>query len=349
MKKITLSNEYLSAFTMQLSLLIHAGINLADGIHLLAEDEGSESVKQLLVTLGEKMDDGMQLSEAMAQTGVFPEYMVHMARTGEQTGRTEEAFRSMAEHYESQRQLSDRIKSAILYPVVLLILMLIIIGILLVRVLPIFHTVYQQLGGSLTGVAAGLLGVGEGLKASLPIIGILMGVIILFGFIMMFSNGMRAKVVKQYKKFFGSKGISRKIGTARFASAMSMGMMSGLPMEEALKMAMSFYEESPKVKAIYEDCLNRLHSGEPLADALRQSGVFASLYCRMLAVGIRSGAGDVVMEEIAERLQEDAQSAIEDTVAKIEPTIVIVTSIMVGIILLAVMLPLMNIMVTIGV
>lgn len=348
MKKFTMSNDYLSAFCLQLSLLIHAGIGIADGLHLLEEDEKNPRIKKLLGSMADEIDDGCQLSEAMKHSEAFPSYVVNMTATGEQTGRTEAAFRALTEHYEGQRQLGERIRNAIVYPVLLLVLMLIIIMVLLIKVLPIFNTVYKQLGGSMTGVAAGLLKVGQGIQNVLPIILVVVAVLVVLSCVLFFSSTVRKQVLRVYKCAFGERGITHKVGMARFASALAMGMMSGLPMEEALKAAMNFHEDSPKTKKKYEECLAKLEEGSPLADALRDAKIFAPMYCRMIALGVRSGAGDTIMEEIATRLEDDATRAIDEKVARIEPTIVIFTSIIVGIILLSVMIPLMNIMSTIG-
>ena len=348
MKKILLSNEYLSAFTLQISLLLHAGIPIGDGLHMLAEDEEDSDAKELLISLGEKVDDGVQLSDAMTESGCFPDYVIHMTKTGEETGRTEAAFKALANHYESQRQLSERIRSAVLYPVVLLILMLLIIGILLIRVLPIFNDVYKQLGGSMTGMAAGMLHLGNALRAALPVIGVVAAIFVVFVLILIFSDKLRGRLMGAFKKRFGDRGMIRKVGMARFASALSMGMMSGLSMEDAMRTAMNFHEDSEKVKAGYEKCLQLLEAGEPLADALKSTQIFAPIYCRMISLGVKSGAGDEIMEEVSRRLEDDANRVIEGAVSKIEPTIVIATSIMVGVILLSVMIPLMNIMSTIG-
>lgn len=348
MKKMNLSNDYLSAFCLQISLLLHAGISIGDGLHMLAEDEEDPKVKELLTSLSEQVDDGYQISEVMEKSGCFPDYVVFMARTGEETGRTESAFKALSDYYEEQRRLSERIRSALLYPVILLILMLLIIGVLLIRVLPIFHTVYKQLGGSMTGIAAGLLQLGNVLRAALPVIGIVMGIAVALVLVLYFSDSLRGKLTGWIKRRMGDKGLFRKIGMARFASALSMGMMSGLAIEDAMRTAMGFQEESEKVKAGYEQCLESLEQGEPLAESLKKAEVFPALYCRMLSLGVKSGAGDDIMVEIARRLDDDATSSIDGAVGKIEPTIVIVTSIMVGVILLSVMIPLMNIMASIG-
>ncbi|MDD6482743.1 MAG: type II secretion system F family protein [Lachnospiraceae bacterium] len=348
MKKMNLSNDYLSAFCLQVSLLLHAGISIGDGLQMLAEDEEDAQAKKLLLGMSEQVDNGLQMSDAMEQSGCFPDYVVYMARTGEETGRTEAAFKALADYYERQRQLSERIRSAILYPVILLILMLLIIGILLVRVLPIFDTVYRQLGGSMTGMAAGLLRFGEVLSSALPVLGIVMGIFAVAVLVLYFSDGLRAKLTGWLKSCFGDRGVFRKVGMARFASALSMGMMSGLAIEDAMRTAMDFHEDSRKVRAGYEQCLENLEQGEPLADSLKKADIFPAMYCRMISLGVKSGAGDDIMVEIAGRLEEDAERTIDGAVSRIEPTIVIITSILVGVILLSVMIPLMNIMASIG-
>lgn len=348
MKKLTLSREYLAAFALQMAFLIHAGINMADGIHLLAEDEKSARVKKLLEDIAGQMDDGVPLSDAMRNSGGFPDYVINMTITGEITGRIETAFQAMAEHYETQRQFNQRIRSAVLYPMVLMMLMIIIIGILLIKVIPIFESVYRQLGGRLEGIGAGLFKLGQALNTALPTIGVIALLLLALGLLIWYSPSFRYRLVRGYKRVFGEYGITRKVGMARFASALSMGMLSGLPIEEAMRMAMNFHEESPGIKQRYEECLQKLENGNPLAEALNESKIFSPLYCRMLAIGVKSGAGDSVMAEIAKRLETDAMQAIDEKVARIEPTIVIFTSVIVGVILLSVMLPLLNIMSTIA-
>ena len=348
MKKITLSNEYISAFCLQISLLIHAGIGMSDGMHLLAEDEQNSSLKEHLLQMSGSLDEGKQLSEAMKETWAFPDYVIHMAETGERTGRTEKAFRSMAEYYEGQRQLQDRIKSAVAYPSVLLVLVLIIIGILLIRILPIFNQVYEQLGGNMDGLAGGLLVFGRMLEGALPVIAVVLAAVFLVAVVVRCHAGLREKVSELFLRLTGNFDVAKKISTSRFVSALSMGMMSGLVTEEALELAASFQEKQPKAKQKFERCRVLLEEGSTLPQALKDTGLLEPVYCRMLALGEKSGTADSVVEEISRRLEEDARSAIEKLVGKVEPAIVITTSLLVGIILLAVMLPLMNIMASIG-
>jgi len=234
------------------------------------------------------------------------------------------------------------------YSSVLLVLVLIIIGILLIRILPIFNQVYEQLGGNMDGLAGGLLVFGRMLEGALPVIAVVLAAVFLVAVVVRCHAGLREKVSELFLRLTGNFDVAKKISTSRFVSALSMGMMSGLVMEEALELAASFQEKQPKAKQKFERCRVLLEEGSTLPQALKDTGLLEPVYCRMLALGEKSGTADSVVEEISRRLEEDARSAIEKLVGKVEPAIVITTSLLVGIILLAVMLPLMNIMASIG-
>ena len=154
--------------------------------------------------------------------------------------------------------------------------------------------------------------------------------------------------MKLYKKVFGGHGIVRRMGEARFASAMAMGMMSGLNTEDAFRTAMLFQDVNPKTKKRYEKCLEMLEVGEPMAKSFRENEVLEASFCRILDLGAKSGTSDTAMAEISRRMDDRVQLEIARKVGKIEPTIVIITSILVGIVLITVMLPLIHIMSSIG-
>ena len=348
MKKRMLSNEYVSSFCLEMSLLLHAGIGTEDGLYLLIEDETVRSRKKMLEGLAEMVSLGRPFSEALRESGVFPEYVSNMVETGEQTGRLEQSFQSLSTYYDRQSQLSAQIRSALMYPMILLVLMLVIIVVLLVKVLPVFNQVYEQLGGSLSGTARALLRIGEILGRFMPVLCIAFFVLVLLAAAVAGSSILRGALLGAYKKLFGNFGITRQLCETRFAAAMSMGMMSGLNTEEAFRTAMLFQNPTRKAKKRYEACLEMLEMGEPLADCFKKNRILDASYCRILDLGAKSGTSDTAMEEIARRMDDSAQLAIERKVGRIEPTIVILTSALVGIILVAVMLPLINIMSSIG-
>jgi len=347
MKTIKLTNGEISSLCMELSLLLHSGITVADGLHILLEDTPADR-RALLEGMAEKTDAGEPLSAAMRASNAFPDYVSGLTEVGEQSGRPEEALRALSQYYDSRERLDLRIRSALLYPSVLMLLMLVVIVVLLTRVLPVFNDVFSSLGGQLTGLAGGLLSLGRGLDAAMPVLCAVLCAAVVFLTAFAASNGFRDRILAGWRRRHGGRGLSRMIDAARFAQALSMGLLSGMPMEDALRLAASFHADNPAAAKRYADCQARLEKSDNLADALRESGVLSPAYSRMLALGIRSGTGDTVMQEIARRMEEESETAVEARVGRVEPTLVIVTSLLVGVILLSVMLPLMNIMTAIG-
>lgn len=348
MSKKMLTNSEISAFCLGLSLLIHSGVGVGDGLALLAEEETDGEYRDMLKELSESADSGVSLAEAVKTSGRFPGYVCGLLEVGEKSGRTEEALSALARYYEDRARLDHQIKTALLYPAILLVIMLAVIAVLLIRVLPVFNEVYAYLGASLTGIAGGLLSLGRALDAAMPVLLVILGVVVVLIILFAAVPAFREKLTGFWRRRMGDKGVSKKINTACFAQSLSMGLSSGLPLEEALSLAGSLLDDVPAAKARCEDCQKRIESGESLSAAMKASGALPNTECRLLELGLRSGTGDAAMEQIARRLSEESEIALEESVARVEPALVMVTSALVGIILLAVMLPLMNIMTSIG-
>lgn len=347
MKRNSISNEELAALCLELSMLFHAGVGTGDALTLLAE-ESAPADQAMLSAMADQVDCGSALSAAMREAGCFPAYVCGLVEVGERSGRLEEALAALSRYYESRVRLDRRVKSALLYPAVMMLLMLVVIAVLLVRVLPIFDDVYASLGGQLTGVAGGLLSLGRWLDGAMPVLWVLLALAAVFlaGFSAIPS--FREKLTALWRGRRGDKGISRRMNDARLAQALAMGMASGMPLEEAVELAAGLMADIPQAKERCLDCRNRLDRGERVSGAMRDSGLLPAGSCRLLELGQRGGTGDAAMEKIAADLSEESEAALEERVSRVEPALVLVCSILVGLILLSVMLPLMHIMSAIG-
>ena len=341
--KQRISNEEIASLCLELSMLLHAGVNTGDALSLLSE-EGDQ--KGMLAAMAEQVDGGSTLSAALRESGAFPIYVCGLVEVGERTGRTEEALASLSRYYEDRVRLSRRVRSALLYPAVMLALMLVVIGVLLVRVLPIFDDVYASLGGRLTGVAAGLLTLGRWLEGAMPVLFVILAAAAVLVGLFAAVPSFRGALTSAWQKSHGDKGVARKLNNARLAQALAMGMASGLPVEEAVALAAGLMEGGAKERC--QSCQTRLEDGESLGDALKNSGLLPARQSRLLELGQRSGAGDASMEKIARDLSEEGEAALDALVSRVEPALVLVCSVLVGLILLSVMLPLMHIMSAIG-
>lgn len=346
-KKRLMASEEISSLCMELALFVHSGLEIGDSLYLLAEDATGES-RATLNALAAAIDGGSPFSEAMRESGVFPDYVCVLTAVGERAGRPEESLRALSAYYEGRARLEARVRSALLYPSSLLLLMLVVIAVLLVKVLPVFDTVFASLGGRMTGLAGWLLALRRVLDDILPALWVALAACVAFLTAFAASGTMRASLLNWLGNRDGERGISGMLFRTHFAQMLAMGMQSGLPIEEVLEMASSFHKGNPTAALRYHDCRSRLNQGAGLAEALRESRLLPAAYCRILALGIRGGSGDAVMGEISRRMEEQCEEAIDAKVGRIEPAMVIATSVLVGVILLSAMVPLMNILSAIG-
>lgn len=345
MKQLT--NQEISSFCEQMEWLIHSGVDVSEALHLTAEETEGE-LQPLLLQAADRAAEGIAAAEALKETGCFPVYLSASLAAGEKTGRLEESLRALKLYYEEKERTSRRIRSALLQPAFLLLLLLVVLGVLLTRVIPTFQSVYASLGGTMTGMAGGLLAVGLWMRKWIWVFYGLFGFIVLFAILFSVCAPFREKVAGLLKKWGGDRGVMRKENDAAIAQVMAMGLGSGLLLEDTMGLAAEVMAEMPEAQKRCLRCKEALVSGSPLLDALKESEILPQSSCRLLSVGLQGGNGDVVMREIAEKLSEEAEEALANKVDKVEPALVLTVSVLVGMVLLLVMMPLMNIMETIG-
>ena len=348
MKSYSLPPMALADLSQQLALLLHAGVGLADSLHFLADQESDPQIHSMLSTAASQVGMGSALWTVFEQAQCFPSHAVHLLHVGEESGRLEETLTALFHYYEEKELRQRQLRSALTYPAILILTMLVVIVVLLSQVLPVFQQVYASLGGSLTGIAAGFLSIGNGLQVLLPYLAAAMAVLILAGILCYTLPALQIRCQRLWHKTMGDRGILRKQYEAHFAQALSMAYSSGMPLEDGIALASTLLEDSPQAKQRCESCLSLLEEGKDLAAALQETQLLPATACRILALGLQAGTGDVALEEISRRLTREAQEALEQKMSLIEPALVMITSLLVGAILLSVMLPLMNIMKAIG-
>ncbi|MBQ5386962.1 MAG: type II secretion system F family protein, partial [Lachnospiraceae bacterium] len=137
-----LDNNELSYFCGQMALILKSGISALEGIDMMKDDNSSEEDKAILDNIKNDMIQNGSLFQSMENTGLFPNYMLHMVRIGEQTGNLDEVMHSLQEHYEREESIRVSIQNALIYPFIMAGMIIVVILILLVRVMPIFNQVF---------------------------------------------------------------------------------------------------------------------------------------------------------------------------------------------------------------
>lgn len=341
MKYKKLSTSYISSFCMELYLIMQAGIPLPEGMEMLSQSESDGDIRQMLTGVTDTLVGGEPLYIALEGAQSFPRYMVDMIRVGEETGNLDRGLKGLATYYDRQEQLENSVRRAVLYPAILLTMLMLVLGVLIAEVLPMFNDVYAQLGGTLTGLGGAILDLGALLHAHWAG-AIVVAVVVVAVVVLVAIRGRR-----DGRRVLLSKRLGLAVATAKLASALAMALQSGLDTDRAIELAETLTQH-PALRQKVSQCRHHMEEGENLATALCSEGVFSPLYCRMLEVGNRTGAMDEVMEDIARRSDTSAQDAVERYVGSVEPTLVMVMSVLVGVVLLSVMIPLANIMTALG-
>ena len=341
------SSRELSAFCLQISILLHAAIPLDEGLYVMAEDAVLKEEKKLLVQMAEDAELGTPFSKVLENTGVYPLYVIRMAKLGEETGNLDQIMKSLAEYYEKEHFLIKNIKNALTYPVIMIFMLLVVLLVLFTKVMPIFEQVYQQLGAEMSPVSLAATRLG----------GVLCGAALVLSAIMAVTAAFLWFLSKRGKKFLiGERlvqwakrrsSMALAIANRRFTAVLALTLHSGLDLEKGMELA-ALLTENRDVEEKIRGCARELADGTDYYTAMKNTGLFKGFYVQMIKVGTRSGRLDQVMEEISRGYEEEADTAMEHMVSRFEPTAVAVLAVAVGMVLLSVMLPLVSVLSAIG-
>lgn len=347
MAKNELNSLAVSAFCESMAMMLEAGIQPDEAAALLAEDSGAGQLQQAARSMQKSLLLGESLSQAAKTCGMFPDYAVRMIAAGEVSGRTDSVLRSLARHYASQDQLQKKLKSAVFYPGVLLGLTAVILAVLVAKVLPVFTGVYQSLAGSLAGSSYGYIRFAYVVGWAALAVTLLLAAALAAGLILSRSASGAHRLARMFEVVPFTASAARKLAVARLASALSLFLASGVDADTALTAASDMVEHQG-LRAQLQACHEEMQKGKGLSTALFEQKVFEPLYGRMLISGARSGQTDTVLARLSQLFTQDAQAAMDALIDSIEPILAAFLTLAVGVTLLAVMLPLIGILGSIG-
>ena len=346
MKK-QLNRLELSFFFGQLAMILHAGISVLEGILILKEDAPGGEGTEILADIQESLETKGILWEALKDSGVFPEYAVHMTEVGERCGTLEEVFSSLSSYYEKEEALIKGIRDSLSYPAVMFAMLCGVLVVLAVKVMPVFNQVFQDLGTEMTGLPEAVLILGTVLgRYAAVFVCLLLAAILFLLYLCRTSRGKRLRA-RLLLLFPWARRISEEISRSNFAGGLSIAIKSGLDMEECLQLVASL-TDNPDFSKKTQSAQTFLSQGQELAEALNHSGIFSGIHARMISIGFKTGQADTVLDKVAAECQDEVDERLQGAVSALEPILVAVLSVLVGLILLSVMLPLAGILSGIG-
>lgn len=325
-------------------MLLKAGMPLEEGLLIMVEDEKSSYGKSFLKDIYDSVSEGSTFHSALVESEGFPSYVTDMVLIGEKTGKLEDILHELNLYYESKEELTSNIKSAVVYPFIMAIMMTIVLLVLALKVLPMFTQVYYELG---SGVPASVLVITQIGKVVSIVFAIILGIaIFIFVFAMLYNKKKKNKIDLQNIILEKSK-IGDLVARARFASVMSLAFSSGLEIEYAMDLAERLVQNSTMQEKIH-NCKEMLEIGKSFSDALLQTEIFDGMNAGLISTGVRSGSTEDVMQFVAKRYTKEAERKIAEAVSIVEPALVITMSVLVGMMLLILMMPLLGIMSAMG-
>ena len=269
------------------------------------------------------------------------------ALIGEHTGKLDEVCNALARYYEEEDDLRESIRSAVSYPIVMIVMMFAVVMVLVSKVLPIFAQVFRQLGASVNGVTQVLLSMSETLVRYYMVFVVLL-LIAAALFLYFYCTDRGQQNFRDFMAAFPlTRDFSESLALTRFAGGLRMTQSAGLDAYDSLELASRVTGNRNVLKKIHV-CRDLLQEGHSFSEAVAKAGLFSPFYSGMISVFAQAGSVDKAMDFIADHYKAETDRRISRALAAIEPTMVVILSLIVGLILLSVMLPLMGIMANIG-
>jgi type IV pilus assembly protein PilC len=341
------SGRELSAFCLQVSLLLKAAVPLDEGLSIMADDASSEREKKLLKELSEDVELGSPFHVALENAKGFPDYVVKMAKLGQQTGTLDQMMEELSVYYEKEYLMAKNIRNAITYPVMMCAMLLVVLFVLFTKVMPIFEQVYSQLGVQLSPLSLAASRFGGIFSGAALVVFVVLALVV--GAAALASGSGHAFVwaerVKEWVKRNNKTALM--VAQRRFTSVLALTLKSGMELEKGMELAEELVNNEKIAKTIHA-CAEELQVGTPYFEAMKKTGLFSGFHVQMIKIGTRSGRLDDVMADISNDYEQQADTSIDNMIARIEPTMVAVLAIVVGLILLSVMLPLAGVLAGIG-
>jgi len=330
----------LMMFSRQLHTLLRAGVPILRALAGLQDSSASVRFKQVLGNVRSSLESGIELSLCFAQQGgVFDNFYVSMVRVGEMTGRLDDVFMRLFKHLEFEQFMRQQVRSALRYPLFVMVAMAVAVGVINTLVVPAFADVFKSLGAQLP-LATRLLVASSNFTLHygwLLALGTVGGVVLFRRWVALPAGRQAWHRLLLRLPLAGR--IVQKATLARFARSFALALKSGVPIEQALSVVSQTVDNahiSRKVDAMRE----AVERGDTILRAAIASGVFTPVVLQMVAVGEETGAVDELMEEIAELYGNDVQYELKTLSQQIEPILIVFLGVLVLILALGVFLPL---------
>jgi type IV pilus assembly protein PilC len=333
----------LAVFSRQFATMINSGLSLLRALTILGEQTGNKRLAGIVTQVRAEVEKGTSLSAAMAKhPRAFNRLYISMVRAGEVGGFLDQVLVKVAETFEKEVELRGKIRSAMTYPVVVFVMVLLIVNAMLIFIVPTFKNLYTTLGGTLPLPTRTLIGVSDGIRRFFPLV-----VLALIGLVIAYRR-WRATPAGRYRldqfklKVKVFRPLFHKSALSRFSRTLATLIRSGVPILQALEIVADTVNNGVISRAI-RDVQDSVREGESLATPLAKHPTFPAMVVQMMAVGEETGALDTMLSKVADFYDQEVEAAVASLTSLIEPILIAVMGAAVGGMVVALYMPLFNI------
>src|SRR5499427_2613376 len=336
------ATKNLAVFTRQFSVMIDAGLPLVQCLDILGNQEEDKNFAEVILQTRTAVEGGAALADAMRRyPNSFDPLYTNMIAAGEAGGILDTILKRLAVYIEKAVKLKGQVKSAMIYPIAVIVIACAVVGVILWKVIPTFAAMFEGLGADLPLPTRVVIALSNNLVRFAPFVAV--------------AIGAGAYAFKQYYKTDSGRHnvdrtvlklpvlgmLMRKISVARFCRTLSTLIASGVPILDGLEIT-----ARTSGNAIVEDAImetrKSIERGETISAPLREQGVFPSMVTQMISVGEATGALDAMLAKIADFYEEEVDTAVAGLLTLLEPIMIAFLGVVVGGIVIAMYMPIFD-------
>ena len=332
----------LALLCSQLAIELKAGLTVVASLQLIAENESDKKLRQMLLDVADDVHAGSTLADSFATRGPdLPRTFIETVRAGEESGRLDECFAHLQVYYENNAAVSSKVGSAMIYPALLLVVAVVVIGIIMIKAVPVFESSFASLGNDLPLPTRILIGLSHFMtKNILAILAFILLVIFAVSVVKKTKSGARF-FARLALTFPGIGSINRMNAASQLCSTMCAMMASGLTLLQAARITADVVSNQLIGEDI-SDAADGVTEGKRFCDGLRKSEWLPHLLVEMAGVGEETGHLEDTLGVVNDYYTKEVHAVVERTLSILEPVIIILMALIVVFILLSVYMPLFS-------
>ncbi|MFB6259808.1 MAG: type II secretion system F family protein, partial [Thiohalorhabdaceae bacterium] len=339
-KRAKIKTQDIVVMTRQLSTMIDAGLPLVEGFKLIAKGSDNAAMRKVVDQVASDVESGQPLTEALAaHPHVFDELYVNMVRAGEQGGILDTVLDRMATYLEKTEALRAKVKSAMFYPVAVIVVAFLVTTVLMIFVIPKFEEIFSGFGVSLPGPTVFVMEMSRGFRANWYwIFGGIIAAFFAFRTAYRKHEGFRYQVDKYVLRLPVFGDIALKASVARMTRTFATLSAAGVPLLEILD-TVSRTAGNKVIQEALQSTQESVEQGQRLSEPMEETGVFPVMVTQMISIGEESGSLETMLAKIADFYEQEVDAAVDGLTDLLEPIIMVVLGVVLGGLVIAMYLP----------